>query len=126
MRITGDEHGASGDAPPLGLAPHDGSAYVSERTVELCRYLRGVADARLRQVTDTEEWEKVIWLNDLTDAGNGASRVDAPELEEWAHFLRPDPISPPPTPPTPIEALLVPQQLNDPSNPADGHRIGHS
>ena len=83
------------------------------RAIELFRYLRAVAELRLRQTLDVAKWEQVIWLDDLLAPQNCLTRLDHHDLDDWIRVERPAaPPAPPPLPPL-LRGWVDPEQIED-------------
>ena len=83
------------------------------RAINLFRYLRAVAELRLRQTLDVDGWEQVIWLHDLTAPSNCLTRLDYDDLDDWIRVERPAAPPPPPHPPPLLKPWVDLEQVQD-------------
>ena len=115
-----------------GGAPDD----RRDRAIGLFRYLRAVAELRLRPTLDFGDWEKVIWLDDLSAPRNCLTCLEHDDLDDWIRVERPDARPDPPQLPRVLEPWVDPEQIADwrgvpalrqqsPGQSADDHAPWH-
>ena len=83
------------------------------RAIKLFRYLRDIAELRLRKTVDWAEWDAVIWLSDLSEPDNCRTRLDEEDLDDWIRVERPSPPPRPPPPPPVLAPWVDPEQIKD-------------
>lgn len=84
-----------------------------QRATDLFRYLRAVAELRLRPVLDFDNWEQVIWFDALSEPPNCRTCLDHDDLDDWIQVERPRARPNPPSVPPILEPWIDPDQLAD-------------
>ena len=82
------------------------------RASDLFQYLRAFSRLRLREVSDTDQWEQVIWLDRLTGPANCRTHLDDPDMGEFVRVERVVPPDPPTLPPA-LEPWVEPEQIQN-------------
>lgn len=84
-----------------------------QRATDLFRYLRAVAELRLRPILDVDNWEQVIWLEALSEPGNCRTCLEEDDLDDWIQVERPRARPDPPPLPRILEPWIDPGEIAD-------------